>query len=233
MKRSKIWKIPREVLQKMFDENSTVVDILSKLDLNPYSGNHRTLKLRIIEDNIDLTLFNINSKKYREDFLSKNRKKISDDKIFCINSKYIFGNNLKKRLINAYNIPYKCTICGNPGIHNGAKLNLQLDHINGVHNDNRLENLRFLCPNCHSQTCTFSGKKAKKPRKIKPSKIIIHKTKICWPDKEKLEQLVWEKSMLALSKELGVSDVTIAKKCKKLNISLPPIGYWARFNKTY
>ena len=41
------------------------------------------------------------------------------------------------------------------------KLTLQLDHINGINNDNRKENLRFLCPNCHSQTNTFAGKNLK------------------------------------------------------------------------
>ena len=42
-----------------------------------------------------------------------------------------------------------------------SKLTLQLDHINGINNDNRKENLRFLCPNCHSQTDTFAGRNLK------------------------------------------------------------------------
>ena len=39
---------------------------------------------------------------------------------------------------------------------------MQLDHINGVKNDNRLENLRMLCPNCHSQTQTYGGRNLKR-----------------------------------------------------------------------
>jgi hypothetical protein len=50
-------------------------------------------------------------------------------------------------------------VCDNSGIHCGLPLVLQLDHINGVHNDNRIENLRWLCPNCHTQTHTFAGRK--------------------------------------------------------------------------
>ena len=50
-------------------------------------------------------------------------------------------------------------ICGNIGEWNGNSLSLQLDHINGIHTDNRIENLRMLCPNCHSQTETFSKRK--------------------------------------------------------------------------
>ena len=43
-------------------------------------------------------------------------------------------------------------------IWNDKKLSLQLDHINGDNSDNRLENLRFLCPNCHTQTETYCSK---------------------------------------------------------------------------
>ena len=52
---------------------------------------------------------------------------------------------------------YKCEICG-ISEWQGKELSLQLDHINGINNDNRIENLRLLCPNCHSQTETFSGR---------------------------------------------------------------------------
>ena len=44
----------------------------------------------------------------------------------------------------------------------GQPLSLQLDHINGIHNDNRLENLRILCPNCHTQTETYGSKRGAK-----------------------------------------------------------------------
>ena len=51
----------------------------------------------------------------------------------------------------------KCEVCGVKE-WNGKKLSLHLDHINGENGDHRLENLRFLCPNCHSQTDTYAGK---------------------------------------------------------------------------
>jgi len=83
-------------------------------------------------------------------------RKIPQTELFVENCKYQ-RHIVKRRLISEKIISYSCAGCGNTGSYNGKKLTLQLDHINGVNNDNRLENLRFLCPNCHSQTDTFCG----------------------------------------------------------------------------
>jgi hypothetical protein len=64
---------------------------------------------------------------------------------------------LKNRLINENLIEKKCKICGIDQWM-GKEITLQLDHINGINNDHRLENLQLLCPNCHSQTETYCGK---------------------------------------------------------------------------
>lgn len=58
-------------------------------------------------------------------------------------------------------VPYVCHHCQNNGEWYGRKLTLELDHKNGNRNDNRKENLRFLCPNCHSQTPTHRGNNIK------------------------------------------------------------------------
>lgn len=79
--------------------------------------------------------------------------------IFCVNSG-VGRRTLKDRFLKK--VAYRCQMCGNEGIHNGKPLVLAIDHINGVRNDNRLENLRLLCPNCHSQTETFCGANTKR-----------------------------------------------------------------------
>lgn len=77
----------------------------------------------------------------------------------CIeHSTYTNISRLKIRLITEKYKKYLCELCGNKGIHLGKSLSLQLDHINGVCSDHRLDNIRFLCPNCHSQTDTYGGK---------------------------------------------------------------------------
>lgn len=68
------------------------------------------------------------------------------------------GQRLKRRLIREGLLEDKCYICGCGPEWRGEFLVLVLDHINGTHNDNRIENLRVLCPNCDSQTATYGGR---------------------------------------------------------------------------
>lgn len=69
---------------------------------------------------------------------------------------------LKRRLVRDGLLDDVCLGCGTGPIWNNKPLTLQLDHVNGVWRDNRLENLQVLCPNCHSQTPTWGSKNRKK-----------------------------------------------------------------------
>ena len=95
------------------------------------------------------------------------KEKIPDNLLFTENSKHTRAV-IRKRIILEKLLPYKCSICG-ISEWNGKKLSLELDHINGINYDNRLENLRFLCPNCHSLTSTYGSKNSA----IRESKIEV------------------------------------------------------------
>ena len=84
------------------------------------------------------------------------RKYRPDEDVFVQDSTYA-RHRLKARLLKSGLVPYRCG-CGITDMWNGSPIVLELDHINGVNNDNRIENLRFLCPNCHSQQPTNSAK---------------------------------------------------------------------------
>ena len=74
----------------------------------------------------------------------------------------ISRRSVKRFIIQNALLPYTCALCPQGPTWQGKPLVLVLDHINGVNNDHRLENLRFLCPNCNSQTETFAGRNCRK-----------------------------------------------------------------------
>ena len=73
---------------------------------------------------------------------------------------------VKKVVLREGLIPYMCERCHNEGTWGGEPLVLRLDHKNGIRNDHRIENLRFLCPNCDSQTSTFCGRNKRKASRV-------------------------------------------------------------------
>lgn len=81
--------------------------------------------------------------------------------IFVKNSTYS-PRSVRKYCRKYELIPYHCARCPVDNIWNDKPLCLQLDHIDGVNNNQELKNLRWLCPNCHSQTETFGVKNHKK-----------------------------------------------------------------------
>tara|TARA_R110000851_G_scaffold73514_7_gene162174 strand:- start:809 stop:1264 length:456 start_codon:yes stop_codon:yes gene_type:complete len=90
-------------------------------------------------------------------------KKYSLSKVLVKNSTYA-RICLKKRLIREQLLEYKCAMCGLGPEWRGKPMPLILDHINGVNNDNRIENLRFVCSNCDCQLPTYKSRNRKRSR---------------------------------------------------------------------
>lgn len=228
---SPIWSIPPKQFQDLLNNSDSFVDILLKVGLNPYNGNHKTLNHRIKEEGFDTSILEENRKKSREKHMNTLHKKHSYalDDILVENSKY-GSHHLKNKLISQNILKNECSICKNNGEWFGQKLSLQLDHINGINNDNRLENLRLLCPNCHSQTETFSGKRHKKYNFCVECGGKIQKHSIrCFScsskfnginqrkfevSKDELKNLIENYPMTKVGKILGVSDNAVRKRCK-------------------
>jgi len=145
----------KDEMQKLLIECKSMREVIIKLGLQPNgSSGYTNVKNKLIKLGLEIPKYN-----YYGD--GGRKRRYSDDKVFSENSTFP-RQKIKARIIKENLIEYKCLECNNAGEYNNKPLSLHLDHINGVNNDNRLINLRFLCPNCHSQTDTYSGKSNKK-----------------------------------------------------------------------
>lgn len=126
-------------------------DVLDKLGLAKHGGNFNTIRRSIQRLGLNADHFSAKDARVHK----TGNKRWHRDDIFVENSK--IGRGVLRSRVLKYNVlpQYVCAECNNAGEWNGRDLNLTVDHINGVNNDNRVENLRWLCPNCHSQTSTF------------------------------------------------------------------------------
>lgn len=137
-----------------FSEVATAIGY-GKTSRNINSRSFNKIKRYIEKHKLDTSHFN---------YLGRRRnsgKKYSNENIFKLGAE-VSGATLKKRYLKIRNKEYKCDMNGcNISEWLGKPIVLQLDHINGISDDNRFENLRLLCPNCHTQTETFAGKNSK------------------------------------------------------------------------
>jgi len=96
-------------------------------------------------------------------FAPSSTRPLTGQEVLTENSPH--GNAIVKRVLLDEGLAlYECSACGQGSIWNGGPLTLQLHHIDGNSTNNRKENLEFLCPNCHSQTPTYTGRKPGKSK---------------------------------------------------------------------
>jgi hypothetical protein len=237
-KRSNLWFIEKEILENVVKQSNSLTQILKYFGFSNKGGNSKTLKKRLIEDKIDFSHIKLTK---ASNLGKPGTKKKKDINLILVQSSDYSRHSLKQRLIEEKIIEYECNECKIKDSWNGKKLVLQLEHKNGISDDNRIENLCFLCPNCHSQTETYCGKNKKyirniyycycgnqKSKKASSCRKCKDKNKSKKPKKEILEKLVLQKSLTAIAKDYNVSSNTIKKWCVSYDIETKNKGFWLK-----
>lgn len=152
-------KYTKEILESIVRESLAISEVLRKLGLRG-GGSHNHILQKIKYFEIDTSHFLGQSwNKGRPPYNIYTKDEFISKVLIKNNGKNLHSTYIKGRLFKFGLKEERCEECDNPPIWNNKVLKLHLDHINGDYKDNRLENLRILCPNCHSQTETYSRAK--------------------------------------------------------------------------
>ena len=156
-----IWKIPEDELKKAISESTSFAEFFRKFQIEGKAGAYSTLKRRLGKLEIDYSHIKMGKYSNRGRIFLSPENKIPLKDILIEGSSYS-RYHLKRRLIKEGYLKNECAICGLGPEWNNKELIMNIDHINGVNDDNRIGNLRLICPNCHSQTPTFAGRGLRK-----------------------------------------------------------------------
>jgi len=137
----------------------SVRSVIYKLGLIPAGGNYKHVSRIIEELNLDTSHFQ--GKGWNRGWVFDPRKPIIPTSEWLIKGSNVQSYTLKRRLFRENIKKPKCELCGWCQKSLDGRIPVELDHINGDNNDNRIENLRILCPNCHSLQPTHRGKNKK------------------------------------------------------------------------
>lgn len=245
----------KEQIEEAVNNSKSYSDVYRNLGLKINGGSYQWIKKVINKYEIDVSHF-LTKREWmaRMTELSNLNKSINLYDTDDIST----GERLQSYKLQGFlkfkGIPYECNVC-NLSTWMDKPIRLDIDHINGNCADNHINNLQYICPNCHRQKTielieTEKGfrnpPKPSRKRDLKHHKCLdceelidrkatrcdkchrITTAKISWPEKEELAKMVWNIPTSVLAKQLGVSDSAIGKKCAKMGISKPPRGYWRK-----
>ena len=216
----------KQELENIIQKSSSYRDVAKKIGYTSYSGD----LCNLIKDTANLLKIDVSHFRRQTNIVR------TPENIFIENST-ANQSTLRRWYLKGKYTQYKCSICEQEPFWNGKELTLILDHINGENHDNRLENLRWVCPNCNQQLDTTNGKNKKQLEKhnycIDCGKEIHLRSMRCVEcqakaqiipledmlvTREELKELIRTKPFTQIGKQFNVSDNAIRKWCDKFNL---------------
>ena len=219
-------KITDKEFEEIVESSSSLKEIAYKCGYSNSSGaSCNIVKTRIAEQGLE--------------FNTKHQARIiREDKDIFIEDSPVEQSTLRRRYLAGNYSEYRCAICGQEPFWNGKELVLTLDHINGHNRDDRIENLRWVCPNCDRQLSTFAGRNIVRTENknfcIDCGKEILQSSTRCVecankakskkqqtverPTRIELKSLIRSTSFLEIGRKYGVTDNAIRKWCDAYNL---------------
>lgn len=223
-------------------------DVLKSLGLKNNGGNFNTLSNFLIRNDIDISHFKFGVPKNGHPISLYKKLDLSD---ILINGSTFKSNHLKKRLYKEGLKVSICELCGQDENWEGKRMSLILDHINGNRYDNRIENLRIVCPNCNATLEThcrgnkvYDKSNNKKTHNIcecgEIKKVKSKKCKKCYSNRNPNIKITKSRTQLRKVQRpsytqlsLEVNEIGYVATGKKYGVSDNSIRKWIRMYKKY
>jgi len=241
-------KYTYEYLAPLVKESTNFTELLRKIGVTSSGSLWSLIRRRVDEFGIDRSHFiGVSS--------NKGRVRRTPAEVFSqVSTRRLDHATLRNALLRD-GVSHKCAVCGAGPEWCGRPLTLQVDHIDSDFLNNAKSNLRFLCPNCHTQTEDYGPKGLKQalivtacvvceapvsvtPRRFKrgncycgkkcSSSIATRREKADWPSDSQLKSLVWEMPTTKIAKNLGVSGTAVKQRCLARGIDTPSRGFWTK-----
>ncbi len=220
---NKIYELTDEQFVDLLKNSTAISEVLFKLGytVKGNSWGYSQVKQRMTDLNLDFSIFKGKKSIYKNTVV----KTVTPEMVLKDNCKHT-RTVLRRCILKHGLLPYKCDICGITEWNNKT-LSLELDHINGKNNDNRLENLRFLCPNCHSQTSTYGSRNQQLNSKVSDYNISEELYKLIVDTYEKY------KSVKTTSSVLGIRRCVVTKVVNETGQKHSNQKYVIRYDKNH
>lgn len=185
------------------------------LGISVAGGNHRVFKQKVRELQIPTDHFESSSQRAQRTIAHRNRQRKMSNKEWFISGIKRNGGQSKRRLWESGLKSRKCEFCGQGEEWRGRHMGLVLDHIDGDNLNNRLSNLRLLCPNCNATLDTHCGRKNKPPQRCRRGRPNMKMRKVTRPPRDSVLLFVAEHGYEAAGRNWGVSGNAVRKWIKK------------------